>query len=303
MPKLPYTTNVSFNINIMRFLRSLLNVPLIEFIIRLLILCFCFVLVTLILGFVGISNPGTIGVPVLITFIVFFSQLILRFCQIKAESQLTYLGLSISNVAIKNFLKGVALVFVVGVMALFLELLLGWVRFDGFIWQSSSWGIIKIGLISILLVICRQLSAGWWEELLFRGYLIQIPGTKNGFVLSAIASSLIFGISHHLVPPNIPLEVVPIDIAIGLLLAYCYMKNGLWFTIGLHVALNTIPNSLFGLTNSGISIIKLTYHFPNWTIISGTLIQPWLLLFLFILVMFFVQSKSDYIISSDSIAI
>lgn len=287
----------------MRYLRNLLNIPLIEFIIRLLILCFCFVLVTLILGFVGISNPGAVGVPVLITFIVFFSQLILRFCQIKAESQLTHLGLSMSKVAIKNFLKGVALVFVVGVMTLLLELLLGWVRFKGFIWQSTSWVIINIGLTSILLVICRQLTAGWWEELLFRGYLVQIPGTKNGFVLSAIVSSLIFGISHYLVPPNIPLEVVPIDIAIGLLLAYCYRKNGLWFTIGLHVALNTIPNSFFGLTNSGISIIKLTYNFPNWAIISGTLTQPWLLLFLFILAMFFVPSKSDYMISADSMAI
>lgn len=285
----------------MRYLRNLLNIPLIEFIIRLLILCFCFVFATLILGFVGISNPGAIGVPVLITFIVFFSQLILQFCQIKAELQLTYLGLSISNVAIKNFLKGVAIVFVVGIMTLLLELLLGWVRFKGFIWQSSSWVIINIGLTSILLVICRQLTAAWWEELLFRGYLIQIPDTKNGFVLSAIVSSLIFGISHYLVPPNIPLEVVPIDIAIGLLLAYCYRKNGLWFTMGLHVALNTIPNSFFGLTNSGISIIKLTYHFPNWAIISGTLIQPWLMLFLFILVVISSRAKPNYSISSSRI--
>jgi hypothetical protein len=112
------------------------------------------------LGLVGIPNPGAIGVPIFITINVFFSQLILRFCQIKVESQLTYLGLSISNVAIKDFLKGAALVFIVGFIALLLELLLGWVRFEGFIWQSSSWDIISLGLTSILLVICRQLTAG-----------------------------------------------------------------------------------------------------------------------------------------------
>jgi len=283
----------------MRYLRWLLNIPLFELITRVLILCLCFVLVTLMLGSVGIPDPSTISVPIFITIIVFVSQLIFRFCQTKAETQPTYLGLPISKVAIKDFLKGVALVFVVGVMTLLLESLLGWVRFKGFIWQSSSWVNINIGLTSILLIICRQLTAGWWEELLFRGYLIQIPGTKNGFVLSAIVSSLIFGISHYLVPPNIPIEVVPIDIVIGLLLAYCYRKNGLWFTIGLHVALNTIPNSFFGLTNSGISIIKLTYHFPNWAIISGTLIQPWLILFLFILVGISSRAKPNYSISSS----
>jgi len=256
-------------------------------------------LVTLILGFFGISDPSAIGVPVLITIIVFFSQIILRFCQIEAESQLTYLGLSISNVATQNFLNGVALVFVVGVITLLIELLLGWVRFEGFIWQASNWDITKLGLVWLLLAICQQITTGWWEELLFRGYLIQIPRTKNGIIFSSIASSLIFGISHHLVPPNIPLVVIPIDVAIGLLLAYCYIKNGLWFTFGLHFALNTIPNLLFGLTDAGISVIKLSYQFPGWITISGALIQPWFLFFLFILGVFFVRKQPIYSISSN----
>jgi len=228
----------------MRYLRCLLNTPLFELITRVLILCLCFVLVTLILGSFGILDPSAIGVPIFITIIVFVSQLIFRFCQTKAEIQPTYLGLPISKVAIKVFLKGIILVFVVGLMTLLLELLLGWVRFEGFIWQASGWDITKLGLVRVLLAVCQQITTGWWEELLFRGYLIQIPRTKNGVVLSAIASSLIFGISHHLVPPNIPLVVIPIDVAIGLLLAYCYIKNGLWFTFGLHFALNTIPNLL-----------------------------------------------------------
>lgn len=283
----------------MRHARNLLNIPLIEFIIRLLLFCFCFVFVTLILGFVGISNPGAIGVPVLITIIVFLSQIILRFFHLKSESQLTYLGLSISKVATQNFLKGVALVFVVGVITLLIELLLGWVRFEGFIWQASNWDITKLGVAWLLLAICQQITTGWWEELLFRGYLIQIPRTKNGIIFSSIASSLIFGISHHLVPPNIPLVVIPIDVAIGLLLAYCYIKNGLWFTFGLHFALNTIPNLLFGLTDAGISVIKLSYQFPDWRTISGALIQPWFLFFLFILGVFFVRKQPTYSISSN----
>jgi len=285
----------------MKFLYSLLNIPLFEFIIRILILCFCFVSATLILGFVGIPNPGIFGVPVFMTFNVFFSQLILRFYQIKAKSSFTYLGLSISSVAIKEFLKGVLLVFIAGFTSLLIELLLGWVRFEGFIWQSSSWNIAKIGLTSILLVICQQIVTGWWEELLFRGYFIQVPGTINGYIFSAIVSSLIFGISHHLVPPNIPFAVVSIDIAIGLLLAYCYIRNGLWFTFGLHFALNTIPNSLFGLTNSGISIIKLIYQFPDWITISGTLVQPWLLFFLFVLGVVCARAKPIYSVSSNLI--
>ncbi len=283
----------------MRHLRCLLNNPLFELIIRVLILCFSFILATLVLGSVGISDPSAIGVPIFITIIVFVSQLIFRFCQTKAETQPTYLGLPISKEAIKYFLKGIVLVSVVGLMTLLLELLLGWVRFEGFIWQVSSWDITKLGLVCVLLAVYQQITTGWWEELLFRGYLIQIPRTKNGFVLSSIASSLIFGISHHLVPPNIPFVVIPIDVAIGLLLAYCYIKNGLWFTFGLHFALNTIPNLLFGLTDAGISVIKLSYQFPGWITISGTLIQPWLLFFLFVLGVFSFRAKPIYSISSN----
>jgi membrane protease YdiL (CAAX protease family) len=121
--------------------------------------------------------------------------------------------------------------------------------------------------------------------------------------LSAIVSSLLFGTSHHFVPPNIPLDVVPIDIAIGLLLAYSYSKRGLWFTIGLHFAWNTFPGSVFGLINPSISIIKLSHNYPGWTMVSGTLIDPMLLFFLFTAWMFFVWSKSDYMISLDSIVI
>ena len=283
----------------MRYLRSLLNVPLTGFIIRVLILCFSFILVILILGLVGIPNPGAIGVPIFITINVFFSQLILRFCQIKAESQLTYLRLSISNVAIKDFLKGVALIFVVGFMALLLELLLGWVRFEGFIWQSSSWDVTRMGLASIFLVVCRQLTTGWWEELVFRGYLIQTPITRSGFVVSAAISSLLFGVLHYILPPSIPFEIIPIYVAIGFLLAYCYNKIGLWYTIGIHFAWNTFPSSVFGLINPETSIIKLSHNFPSWTSVSGTFIDPWLLLFLFTLGIFSIRSKSNCLATPD----
>ncbi len=283
----------------MEFITRVEKIPLNKFAMRILIFCFCLGFVFSALRLVGFSDFNLVGTPILVSLSVFSSQFALRCFQIKTKTQYTFLGLSLSLIAVKNFLYGIALVFVIGFLTLILELILGWVKFTSFIWQSNDWDIMKIELASILLVICQQLTAGWWEELLFRGYLIQIPGTKNGFVLSAIASSLIFGISHHLVPPNIPLEVVPIDIAIGLLLAYCYTRNGLWFTFGLHFALNTIPNSLLGLTNSGISMIKLSYQFPSWITISGTLIQPWLLLFLFVLVVFSVRAKPIYSISSN----
>ena len=140
--------------------------------IRILIFSFCLGFVFSALRLVGFSDFNIVGTPILISLSVFFSQFALRCFQIKTRTQHTFLGLSLSPIAIKNFLYGIALVFAIGFLTLILELILGWVKFTSFIWQSNDWDIMKIELASILLVICQQLTAGWWEELLFRGYLI-----------------------------------------------------------------------------------------------------------------------------------
>ena len=285
----------------MRFINIATKITTVEFMKRIFIFFICFVFLILSLNLFDVSNPAKIGVPVFFTLVVFFSQFILHYYQTKNKTQPYFLGLSISKIVIKDFLTGIVLVLIVGSISLFIELSIGWVKFEGFIWQSRNWALTRTGLTLILLVVCQQLTTGWWEELVFRGYLIQVPIIENGFVVSATVSSILFGISHYYLPPNIPLEVAIIDIVIGFLLAYCYSKRGLWFTIGLHFAWNTFPSSVFGLINPGTSIIKLSHNYPSWTTVSETLIDPWLLLLLFILGVFFVRSKSNYLVSSDCI--
>lgn len=287
----------------LQLLYKVVKTPPIEFAIRILILLFCFVLVSLGLKCLGIPSPALIDASILFTLTVLFSQLVLRYCQIRTKAQPTYLGLSIGKFAVTDFLKGVVLILIIGFLALILELAIGWVSLKGYIWDVGNLGSVRFGLPFVILVVIQQISTGWREELFFRGYLIQIPSTKWGFVMSAIFSSIFFGALHYYLPPKIPWQLIPIDIVVGFLFAYCYHKRGLWFTIGLHFAWNTFPSSVFGLINPEISIIRLSYDFPRWATISGTLIDPWLLLFLFVLGVLSVRSRSNYIVSLDSIVI
>jgi len=100
-------------------------------------------------------------------------------------------------------------------------------------------------------------GVGFFEELLFRGFLMSaLKTTRNKWAI-ALLSSFIFGISHIANPSVTPFALINITL-IGVLIAYLFIKTGrLWAPIGIHFAWNFVQGNIFGSLVSGIDTVSI----------------------------------------------
>lgn len=130
----------------------------------------------------------------------------------------------------------------------------GWLRFDGFGWQTQSWGWVLGGLLGSALVF---IMVGWYEELYFRGYLLQNLSDGLNLAWGVSLSAAIFATAHA-ANPNLSWEALAGLFASGLFLAYGYLRTRqLWLPVGLHIGWNFFEGSIFGFPVSGIGYSRL----------------------------------------------
>ena len=126
----------------------------------------------------------------------------------------------------------------------------------------------------LLLYGALYFAVGYFEETIFRGYLLQnfsaLWGKSGGIAAQAITFALI-----HLMNP---VETTPftrffamLNIAlVGWLLALCYRKSGsLWYPIGFHVAWNFFQGCVFSLPVSGAA----SFHLLDVSVTKNTLLS------------------------------
>lgn len=96
------------------------------------------------------------------------------------------------------------------------------------------------------------ISAGVWEEILFRGIIFRLIERWLGTWVALIASAALFG-AAHLANPNASLIAgFAIAIEAGILLGAAYLvTRRLWAAIGLHMAWNFTQGAFFGIAVSG----------------------------------------------------
>ncbi|MCC7393402.1 MAG: CPBP family intramembrane metalloprotease [Sphingomonadaceae bacterium] len=96
------------------------------------------------------------------------------------------------------------------------------------------------------------ISAGVWEEILFRGIIFRLIERWLGTWVALIASAALFG-AAHLANPNASLIAgFAIAIEAGILLGAAYLvTRRLWAAIGLHMAWNFTQGAVFGIPVSG----------------------------------------------------
>jgi membrane protease YdiL (CAAX protease family) len=109
------------------------------------------------------------------------------------------------------------------------------------------------------------------EELLYRGYLLQLISQKAGRMVAAVLTGALFGLSHGGNPAANPQGLFFTAIG-GVLLASLVMRNGsLWMAGGYHAGWNATAALVLGLNVSGTimpgSWIATTLTGPRW--ISG----------------------------------
>jgi membrane protease YdiL (CAAX protease family) len=130
----------------------------------------------------------------------------------------------------------------------------GWLRFDGFAWQTQSWSWVLEGFLGSAIVF---ILVGWYEELYFRGYLLQNLSDGLNLALGVSLSAAIFALSHS-ANPNLTWEALVGLFASGLFLAYGYLRtHQLWLPIGLHIGWNFFEGTIFGFQVSGLGYFRL----------------------------------------------
>jgi CAAX protease family protein len=115
-------------------------------------------------------------------------------------------------------------------------------------WQDVSWGSVG-GFVATA---GTTASVAVVEEVLFRGILFRIMEERFGTVITLVASSTLFGLTH-LVNVNATLwGTISIALTGGTMTGAAYVATrSLWLPIGLHFAWNLTHAGIFGVALSG----------------------------------------------------
>ena len=179
----------------------------------------------------------------------------------------TSLGLIWNRRASRDLLAGFA-IGGVSISLLFATFwLLGWLKIDGFAWQSQSISPILIGLLVVLLI---NLMVGFSEELLARGYWLQNLEEGLNLPVAVVITSLLFSLNHFGNPGFSWMAFFGLFVG-GFDLAYGYIRTRqLWLPIGLHMGWNFFEGAVFGFQVSGmgegVSLVSQNVNGPVlWT--------------------------------------
>ena len=168
----------------------------------------------------------------------------------------------------RRFLKGVYLGFILMTMIFLLELA------SGFIHIKELNPDIKITLISGVIL---QGIVALGEELPFRGYVLPDLEKRYGTWNAVFLSSALFSVLH--VPSVLTLDVSPANIIIMLfaitvaevLLALCYLYDGLKMAIGFHFTWNFFQYHVYSLREGFGGILTISAEQP---LITGGVLGP-----------------------------
>ena len=107
---------------------------------------------------------------------------------------------------------------------------------------------------SVLVILFGWIIQGATEEIVTRGWLLNVLTTKYNIGVGLLISSVLFGFMH-LTNPNVNYIAVINIILVGLFYGLCVIKtNDLWAVCGMHTAWNFTQGNLFGFEVSGIDV-------------------------------------------------
>tara|TARA_R110002124_G_scaffold111545_2_gene265437 strand:- start:175 stop:1098 length:924 start_codon:yes stop_codon:yes gene_type:complete len=190
--------------------------------------------------------------------------------------KLSDIGLGISRVWWKEFFIGIIIAFTAQTLIFGIEFTFSWIEISGYGWERAS---SDLWIWAAFTYFLTMLSVGFYEELLFRGYIVR--NLSEGFIIKKITpvqstflavflTSVFFGVAHAGNPNATLISTFNIVLA-GLMLAIPYVLTGrLALSIGLHFSWNWVMGGLYGLPVSGLSnrqsIIQTSEIGPDiWT--------------------------------------
>jgi membrane protease YdiL (CAAX protease family) len=147
----------------------------------------------------------------------------------------------------------------------------GWLVIEGTAFENGAGAVASIVFPLLILFIL----VGYYEELVFRGYVLQNLSEGAGIIWGLVISSILFG-GLHLINPNPTWFSLAGITGAGLLMAYGWIATKrLWLPIGLHIAWNFFEGAVFGFPVSGIALeglLRIRDTGPAW--ITGAEFGP-----------------------------
>lgn len=177
--------------------------------------------------------------------LTFIFPLLLCFLWVKVAERrkISSLGLERKGFFIK-FIKG----FGIGVLLFSLVTFLMYISGVITLKQGISIGIKS--LPGILVILPGWILQSSTEEILSRGWLMNVVGAKHKPLVGFVLSSVVFGFIHILNPGVDPLSILNI-ILVGFMLGlYVIYTHDLWGACGIHAAWNFSQANIFGFSVS-----------------------------------------------------
>ena len=109
-------------------------------------------------------------------------------------------------------------------------------------------------IASVLVILLGWIIQGATEEIVTRGWLLNVLSTKYNIEVGLLISSTLFGLMH-LTNPNVNYIAVINIILVGLFYGlYVIKTNDLWAVCGMHSAWNFAQGNIFGFKVSGLDV-------------------------------------------------
>ena len=187
----------------------------------------------------------------LITLFSFAFISLLVFFRVKVIEKRSFSSIGFNK---NNWLKKYSLGFLIGLamMSIIVLILLpfGYITIE----KNPIQPVGVSAIASVLVILFGWIIQGATEEIVTRGWLLNILSTKYNIGVGLLISSTLFGLMH-LTNPNVNYIAVINIILVGLFYGlYVIKTNDLWAVCGMHSAWNFAQGNIFGFKVSGLDV-------------------------------------------------
>lgn len=187
----------------------------------------------------------------LITLFSFAFISLLVFFRVKVIEKRSFSSIGFNK---NNWLKKYSLGFLIG-LAMMSIIVLILFPFEYITVEKNPIQPVGISAIaSVLVILFGWIIQGATEEIVTRGWLLNVLSTKYNIGVGLLISSTLFGLMH-LTNPNVNYIAVINIILVGLFYGlYVIKTNDLWAVCGMHSAWNFAQGNIFGFKVSGLDV-------------------------------------------------
>ena len=195
------------------------------------------------------NNQNLLSLLITLFSFAFISLLIFFRVKVIEKRSLSSIGFNKNN-----WLKKYSLGFLIGLVMMsiivLILLLFGYITVE----KNPIQPVGVSAISSVLVILFGWIIQGATEEIVTRGWLLNVLSSKYNIGFGLLISSTLFGLMH-LTNPNVNYIAVINIIFVGLFYGlYVIKTNDLWSVCGMHSAWNFAQGNIFGFEVSGLDV-------------------------------------------------